>query len=117
MSKSNKKNNNYLEFIPIKNPQMEYETDENGIVIIKKDWVGFYNKIAQKFFHKPETSNISLDEYGSFIWLNIDGESNVYQISQKLDAHYPKMEKSLSRLIKFLEILQNHNFITWKEID
>ena len=46
---------------------------------------------------------------------NIDGESNVYQISQKLDAHYPKMEKSLSRLIKFLEILQNHNFITWKE--
>ena len=38
----------------------------------------------------------------------------MYDISRKLDEAYPGMEKSLSRLIKFLEILRDHHFIVWK---
>lgn len=114
MSKS-KKSNNYLEYIPCINPQISYEKDDDGLVIIQKEWNGFYYRIAQKFFHKPKVSNISLDEYGSFIWQNIDGKRTVFDISKILDAHFPKMEKSLSRLIKFLEILNDHNFIILKE--
>ena len=35
MSKKSKKNEkNYLDFIPVKNPDIEYETDENGIVTV-----------------------------------------------------------------------------------
>ncbi|WP_290772005.1 PqqD family protein [Anaerofustis sp.] len=114
MSKSKKKDN-YLEYIPIKNPEMDYETDDKNIVTIKKEWVGFYNNIAQKFFKKPRVSDITLDEYGSFIWLKIDGEKNVYDLSKELEVHFPKMEKSLARLMKFLEILKNNEFILWKE--
>ena len=55
-----------------------------------------------------------MDELGSFVWLIIDDEKDVHQLSRELDAKFPKMEKSLSRLIKFLEILHDNHLIYWK---
>ena len=48
------------------------------------------------------------------MWLAIDDVKDVHQLSKELDAKYPKMEKSLSRLIKFLEILHDNRLIRWK---
>ena len=59
-------------------------------------------------------SDIRLDGYGSFVWLAIDDVSDVHQLSKKLDEKFPGMEKSLSRLIKFLEILRDNHLIIWK---
>lgn len=109
-----KDNKNYLDYIPEKNPGIEYETGEDGIVTVYIEWTGLYHRIAQKFFHRPRVSDIKLDNYGSFVWLAIDNEKDVYQLSKELDARYPKMEKSLSRLIKFLEILHDNRLIRWK---
>ena len=81
---------NYLDFIPVKNPEIKY-------------------------FHRPKVSSIDLDDYGSFVWNTIDDKKDIYTLSQELDAHFPKMEKSLSRLIKFLEILKDHHLITYSE--
>lgn len=33
---------------------------------------------------------------------------------KKIGTEFPKMEKSLSRLIKFLEIMKDNNLIYWK---
>ena len=85
------------------------------IITLKKEWTGFYSRIAQKFFHKPRFSKIALDGYGSFIWKSIDGCKDVYALSKELDEAFPDMEKSLPRLIKFLEILRDHQFIMWKD--
>lgn len=109
-----KQSENYLEYVPVRTPETEFTVDETGIVTLTKEWTGFYNRIAQRFFHKPRVSRIALDGYGSFIWKIIDGERDVYAISQKLETAYPGMEKSLPRLIKFLEILRDHHFIVWK---
>ena len=57
---------------------------------------------------------MKLDDYGSFVWLAIDDMKDVHQLSKELDARFPKMEKSLSRLIKFLEILHDNRLIHWK---
>lgn len=95
-------------------PETEFSEDETGIVTLTKEWTGFYNRIAQRFFHRPRVSHIDLDGYGSFIWKLIDGKRTVYDISRKLDEAYPGMEESLPRLIKFLEILRDHHFIVWK---
>ena len=46
----------------------EFSEDETGIVTLTKEWTGFYNRIAQRFFHRPRVSHIDLDGYGSFIW-------------------------------------------------
>ena len=94
---------NYLDFIPVKNPEIKYETNDKGNITVFIRWEGFFNKIAQKFFHRPKVSSIDLDDYGSFVWNTIDDKKDIYTLSQELDAHFPKMEKSLSRLIKFLE--------------
>ena len=105
---------NYLDFVPMKNSDIEYQTDANGIVTLFVEWKGFYHRIAQKFFHRPRVSDIKLDAYGSFVWLSIDDTMNVHQLSKVLDARDPGMEKSLSRLIKFLEILRDNRMIHWK---
>ena len=105
---------NYLDYVPVKNPEIEYETAENGRVTLFIEWKGFHNRIAQKFFHRPRISDIKMDELGSFVWLAIDGEKDVHQLSKEFDEKFPKKEKSLSRLIKFLEILRDNNLIRWK---
>ena len=109
-----KQSKNYLDYIPVKDPEIQYHTDEKGIVTLEIEWKGFYHRIAQRFFHRPRVSDIKLDAYGSFVWLIIDDISDVHQISKKLDEKFPGMEKSLSRLIKFLEILHDNRLIRWK---
>ena len=113
MKKKNSKN--YLDYVPVKNPEIEYEAQDNGRVTVFIEWKGFYHRIAQKFFHRPRVSDVKLDEYGSFVWLAIDDVKDVHQISTELDNRFPRMEKSLSRLIKFLEILHDNHLIHWKE--
>lgn len=114
MSRKSKKQN-YLEFIPVKNPEVEFKTNEDGVIVLFKEWTGFYHKIAQKFFHRPRVSQIKMDEYGSFVWNEIDGEKNVYDVALTTEKAYPDMEKALERVIKFLEILRDNGFITWNE--
>ena len=104
----------YMDFVPVKNPDIEYQTGEDGIVTVFIEWKGFYHRIAQKFFHRPRVSEVKLDNYGSFVWLSIDDMRDVHQLSNILDAQFPGMEKSLSRLIKFLEILRDNHLIHWK---
>lgn len=106
---------NYLDYIPVKNPEIEYETNDKGTITVFIRWEGFFNKIAQKFFHRPKVSSIDLDDYGSFVWDIIDDKKDIYTLSKELDKKFPDMEKSLSRLIKFLEILKDHHLITYSE--
>ena len=109
-----KQSKNYLDYVPIKNPEIQYHTDEKGIVTVEIEWKGFYHRIAQKFFHRPRVSDVKMDELGSFVWLAIDDSKDVHQLSLELEAKFPKMEKPLSRLIKFLEILHDNHLIYWK---
>lgn len=106
---------NYLDFVPVRNPSFDFTVADDGIVTITVEWQGFYHRIAQRFFRRPRVSDIKLDAYGSFVWQAIDGEKNVYTLSQELEAHFGEMDKALSRLIKFLEIMHDHKIISWKE--
>ena len=114
MPMKKKEGRNYLDYVPVKNPEIEYETRDDGIVILYVEWKGFYHRIAQRFFRKPRVSDITMDEYGSFVWKSIDGVKDVHALSKELDGRFPGMEKSLSRLIKFLEILHDNHLIYWK---
>lgn len=113
MSKQ-KQADNYADYIPVKNPQIDSRTEADGTVTVLIEWTGFYHRIAQRFFRRPRVSEIALDPYGSFLWNAIDGETSVYTLSQALEQAFPGMEKPLSRLIKFLEIMRDHHLIHWK---
>ena len=91
MSKKKKiSNQNYMDFIVIKNPEIEYETNDKGQVTVMIEWRGFYHRIAQRFFKRPKVSAIKLDDYGSFLWQSINDQKTVHQLSLDLQSQFPK---------------------------
>ena len=110
-----KNKENYLDRIPAIN-NMKWDLLDDGIVEIVVENKGFYNTIAQKFFHKPRYSFIKLDKYGSCVWQQIDGEKSIFEIG-KILANQQKgaREKLYERLAGFFKILEQHKYIVFKE--
>lgn len=114
--KINKKSSeNYLEKIPLKNPEIQWTADEKGIVTLQVENKGVANKIAQKLLKKPKISYIHLDENGSFVWPLIDGERDIIEIGKLVEAHFGEKANPLyERLVSFFQILENYSFVQWK---
>jgi len=109
-----KKNNNYLEKVP-KIPQNLDYTVENNIVTIKRENKGLYNRLAQKLFKKPVITNVDLDEFGSFVFLQVDGKKNILEIGDAVKAKFAEKANPLyERLSKFMNALELNGFITFK---
>ncbi len=71
-----------MDYVPVCAPEFSWKLDKKGIVVIEMENKGFYNWLAQKLFKRPRFSHISLDEYGSFIWQQMDGKKSIYEISK-----------------------------------
>lgn len=111
MSKKDAKN--MLEFIPQKN--ISFSIDENGAVALEIENKGAFNRIAQKLFKKPKITYIHLDEFGSFIWSLIDGQTNILAMGEKVKEKFgEECEPLYPRLSKFFEILESYKFIIFK---
>jgi hypothetical protein len=103
-------NDDVLKIIYKISGKLEYEVDKDNIVTIleKQD-----HKI-QKFFRKlkfriPEYKKISLDEYGSWIFLQIDGNKNVKALGESLEIKYgDKIHPLYERLLPFLNHVNCH---------
>jgi len=87
---------------------LEYEVSEDGIVTILEK----QEHKVQKFFRKlkfriPEYKRISMDEYGSYVFLQIDGIKTVEAIGENLEAKYgDKANPLYERLLLFLNHLE-----------
>lgn len=119
MRKKSKRNSapaeNYLERIPVKSDTIGFDTDENGIVTLSKENKGVMNRIAQVLIKKPKVSYIHLDEFGSFVWLRIDGESDIVKIGESVKEHFgDRAEPLYERLAKYVGILASYGFVTFK---
>lgn len=99
-----KNNEEVLNLVFKKSENIEYEVSSDGIVTIleKQD-----HKV-QHFFRKlkfkiPMYKKMELDEYGSFIFLQIDGKKNVEELGIKLEEKYGEESHPLyERLLLFL---------------
>ena len=68
MSKK-KQSINYLDLIPQRAETLRWHTDEaTGLITLEVENTGVFNTIAQKVFHKPRTTQVHLDETGSYLW-------------------------------------------------
>ena len=102
---------NYLEKIPLRNKDIHWTVDENGIMTLEIENRGVVNRIFQKLFKKPKKSFIHLDETGSFVWSLIDGERNVGKIGEELKKKFgEKAYPVYERLSKYFEILKSYGF-------
>ncbi len=105
---------NYLDKIPVING-IAWSSDDGGRVILAMENRGFTNKIAQKFLKKPKVSYIHLDELGSFIWKEINGENNLFAIGEKLKEQFGKAAEPLyERLVKYIVMLKDYKFLYLK---
>lgn len=103
---------NYLEFVFVKKDGLKYEENSNGEYTIFVENKGVFNKIMQKLLGKPKVSQIHLEEFGNFIWKQIDGNQTVLQVSEKVNEHFgEKAEPLIPRLVQYFKILQDNGFI------
>lgn len=113
-----KKKENYLDFVPAVNGQNTWDRGEDGVVTIHMVNRGFYNTLAQKLFHTPRVSHIKLDEYGSFLWLRIDGKKSVGALAEALREEYGEAAEPLyDRLVHYMQILRNNRFALFRGKD
>ena len=110
-----KEKKNYIDNIPRIN-DMKWEVLEDGIVEITVENTGFYNKVAQRLFKKPRYSFIKLDEYGSFVWQQIDGKKSIYEIGKELgNKNKGASDQLYERLSKYFGILERNKYIVFKK--
>lgn len=105
---------NLLDMIPHVNKSVTWSinNDKNVEVVIKN--TGVYNRIAQKIVKKPIISYIELDKIGSFIWVNINGERSIYDISQMIKEQFEEQVEPLyERLVVYFQMLKNQKFIEY----
>ena len=77
-----KDSKNYLDFVPEKNPEIEYEADEDGIITVLIEWKGFYHKIAQKLFRRPRVSDIRL--------MSLEALYGMRSTGKRMSIRFPK---------------------------
>lgn len=111
-NKPNEKDN-YVDRIPTINKHWELLKD--GIVEVTVENKGFYNTLAQKLYKKPRFSFIKLDEYGSFVWQQIDGQVDINEIGKRLAKKYPgAKDKLYERLCGYFKILEKNGYVTMR---
>lgn len=107
-------NENFLDNKPIRNENIGWSADDNGIVTLEIENKGVFNRIAQKLFKKPKISYVHLDEMGSFVWPVIDGEKDITELGKLVDEHFGEKAHPLyERLAKYFQILHSYGFIKW----
>ncbi|MDM8129047.1 PqqD family protein, partial [Paraclostridium benzoelyticum] len=103
-----KNNEDVLNLVFKKNENIEYEVNDSGIVTIQEK----QDHKIQRFFRKlrfkiPMYKKMELDEYGSFIFLQIDGKKNVEELGIKLEEKYGEESHPLyERLLLFLNHIE-----------
>ena len=107
---------NYLTNIPSVPQGFRFSTDENGIVTLEIENKGVMNRIAQKLFRKPKISYIHLDEFGSFVWQQIDGKTDILSLGEIVKKQFGEnIEPLYPRLAKYFSILESYGFIILKQ--
>lgn len=92
---------------------IDFEVDNNIVTVLEKQ-----DHPIQKFFRKlkfkiPLYKRIKLDEYCSFVFLQIDGKKTVEEIGVNLESVYNEASHPLyERLLMFLNHIEvNCNYI------
>lgn len=87
---------------------LEYRIDKTGYVVVIERQQHKLQQFCRKLkIRIPEKRTITMDEFGSFVFQQIDGRKTVRQIGETLEAQYGDRVKPLyERLSLFMEMLE-----------
>ncbi len=115
MKKKSIVSENYLERRPIRPERIKWSVDQEGSVTLDIENTGFFNRVAQKLFKKPQVSHVHLDKPGSFVWPLIDGEKDIVALGVLVKERFGEEAEPLyERLAKYFQILESYSFVEWK---
>ena len=107
---------NFLDIVFSRSMDLKWETNSEGIVTIFIKNSGLWNRLAQKLFHRANVSKLTLDVLGSFIWMKIDGNKDVYSIGHDLKEEFGNSAEPLyERLTAFMKQLERNGLIERKQ--
>jgi len=107
---------NLLDMVPVISPKREYKVEEDDMVTVFIENKGPFNFVAQKLLKKPRITQIHLEEFGSFIWKQIDGTKTVMQIADLLHEEFgEKADPLYPRISMYMKSLINNEFIEFKK--
>nr|WP_269448756.1 PqqD family protein [Metabacillus kandeliae] len=93
--------------------QEKAEDSPAYLVIKRENWA---ERLSVKFLKQPSVRKIQLDKDGEFAVRQIVKEMTVEEIAGEIKAHFGnEAEPILPRLVRFLDILESQEWITWKE--
>lgn len=114
--KKQTKSPNLLDLIPVQSQKHKAEIDDDGKVTIFVENKGLFNFIAQKLFKKPRFSQIHLEEFGSFIWQQIDGKRTVKEVADLMHEKFGSRADPLyPRISMYMKTLLNYDFVELKD--
>ena len=109
-----KKDHNYLEKEPVRNPEFSWKEDGQGIVTVDMVHKGIFDKLAQKLWVTPKVSHVKLDRFGSFVWKQMDGNRNIIDIGVLVREEFADQAEPLyERLAEFVKMLRDNRFVTF----
>lgn len=101
-------------YVPRKSYDNWVQKNNNVYIVITHD--KFIDKIARKLFNKPKTTNVKLDELGTFVWQMIDDSKTVHDIGQCLIKEFgEKCEPTYERLTIYLRYLNKMGLIRFRK--
>ena len=96
-----------LRIFPVRNPGLEWEEDEEGLVratMVRR--TDLWGRLVASALSTPETRQLQLDEVGSFVWQLCDGEHSMNDLVETMMAKYKlgrrEVEASLNEFMKML---------------
>lgn len=94
---------------------IQYEVSiDNIVTILEKQDHKFQRFFRKLKFRIPEYRKMSLDEYGSCVFLQVDGKKTIKDIGENLEVKYgDKVQPLYERLLLFL----NHIDVNCKYIE
>jgi len=108
---------NSLDLVPVR---LFSHDESDGKVVIKvpkftSRWIHSLFPVTKDLFYK-----IRLDESGSSVWRNINGEMDILGISRKLNSGSGQDEPSRKdfekRLVKFISLLYDQKYIGFRQL-
>lgn len=109
---------NLLDLSP--RPEVGWEEGEDGLVVLVRERprVRGPRSLGRWLSYMMAPPRIRLDEFGSFAWRALDGETTVGSISDRVRDHFGDAAEPVERRLgQFVQILRRERFVSYPELD
>jgi len=73
---------------PLRNPDLQWSEEDGHIVLTIPRRNNWKTRILNIFVAVPESRRVVLDDVGTHVWQQLDGQNSVEQIGKSLAKHY-----------------------------